>query len=424
MNLREGSVMESVKLDYTAYDENIVANGGPGDWKGINPFDPDYRIDPYPGINALREADPINLTPVNTWRINRFDDIQNILRNAKTSQTLSSGLSPGFDPLDRRGSFLEFVLNKDGDEHARLRKIIVRSMNMKTVRAMEGAVIETVKEVMDKALADGGLDIIKDLAMVVPSKMVCTIMGIPEEDREMFDRLTAIRTNGFFARFLPPEVQEQLRQAGNDIADYFEKLVATRRKNLGEDLVSQLIISADQDGVIPDEQLAIQAIGIIVAGYETTIGLIGNGCRSLIEHPDQLALFRQDTSRVNAVIDEGLRYDAPIHFIWRVLTEPFEIGGKLLPKDAVLWLHIAAGNHDPMRFENPDTFNILRERNANVSFGGGAHFCLGNQLARMEARHALTEFSERTKHLKINAGGIVWSPSFFRVMGNYPVTFS
>ncbi|CAA0111152.1 Cytochrome P450 monooxygenase PikC [Zhongshania aliphaticivorans] len=416
--------MDGVKLDYTMFDENIAANGGPGDWLGVNPFDPNYRVNPYPGINALREADPVNLTPVNTWRINRFDDIQTVLRSAKTSQTLANGLSPGFDPLDKRGSFLEFVLNKDGEEHARLRQMIVRSLNMKTVRAMEGSVIETVDEVMKKALADGGLDIIKDLAMVVPSRMVCAIMGIPEEDREMFDRLTALRTNGFFGRFLPLEVQQQLRQAGIDIADYFEKLVAKRRKSLGDDLVSQLIISADQDGIIPDEQLAVQAIGVIVAGFETTIGLIGNGCRALIEHPDQLALFREDTSRVNAVIDEGLRYDAPIHFIWRVLTEPLQLGEKLLPKDAVLWLHMASGNHDPLRFDDPEKFNIQRERNTNVSFGGGAHFCLGNQLARMEARHSFTQLAERTKNLKINPGEIVWSPSFFRVMGNYPVTFS
>jgi cytochrome P450 len=417
--------MDTVKLDYTAYEENIAANGGPGDWKGVNPFEPNYRDNPYPGINALRETDPINLTPVNTWRINRFDDIQNVLKNAKTSQTLSNGLSPGFDPLDKRGSFLEFMLNKDGQEHARLRQMTVRSLNMKTVRAMEASVIETVDEVMKKALADGGLDLIKDLAMIIPSRMVCTIMGIPEEDREMFDALTAMRTNGFFGRFLPLDIQEQLRKSGNDIADYFEKLVALRRKNPGDDLVSQLIVSAGHDGVVSDEQIAIQAIGLTVAGFETTIGLIGNGSRALIEHPDQLGLFREDPAkRVNAVLDEGLRYDAPIHFIWRVLTEPFEVGGKTLPSDSVLWLHLAAGNRDPLRFDDPDSFKILREKNANVAFGGGAHFCLGNQLARMEARHAITEFSERTKNLKINAGEIMWSPSFFRVIGNYPVTFS
>tara|TARA_R110001592_G_scaffold363248_4_gene682197 strand:- start:47265 stop:48527 length:1263 start_codon:yes stop_codon:yes gene_type:complete len=416
--------MEFTDIDHTASVENVAANGGPGDWKGVNPFDPNYRDNPYPGINALRVSDPVNLTPVNTWRISRFDDIAHVLKNAKTSQTLANGVSPGFDPLDKRGSFLDFMLNKDGAEHARLRQMVIRSLNMKTVRKMEGAVEDTVKEVMDKAIKNGGMDIVKNLAMVVPSRMVCTILGVPPEDREMFDDLTALRTNAFFGRFLPPEVQALTRQAGSDMADYFEKMVADKRENLGDDLVSQLIISADEDGTISDYDLVVQTIGLIIAGFETTIGLIGNGVRALIEHPDQLQLLREDPSLVNAAVEEVLRYDTPIHFIWRVLTEPFELGGKVLPKDAVLWLQLAAGNHDPQRFAKPDEFNILRENNANEAFGGGSHFCLGNQLARMEARHALRALSEYTRDLDIDTGDIEWSPSFFRVMAHYPVTFS
>jgi cytochrome P450 len=416
--------MDFTDIDYTASEENIKANGGPGDWKGANPFEPDYRVNPYPVINALRENDPVNLTPVNTWRISRFEDINLILKKAKTSQTLSNGVSPGFDPLDQRGSFLDFMLNKDGEEHARLRQMVVKSLNMKTVRTMEGAVEQTVKEVFDQALKNGAMDIIEDLACVVPSRMVCAIMGIPDQDRELFDALTASRTNGFFGRFLAPDVQERTRQAGNDMAIYFEDLIGKRRDNLGEDLVSQLIRSADENDSISDYDLVVQAIGLITAGYETTIGLIGNGIRALLEHPDQLKLFRENPTTINAAIEEGLRYDNPIHFVWRVLDEPFEVGGKTLPKDAVLWLNIAAANHDPRRFDNPEKFELLRKNNTNISFGGGAHFCLGNQLARMEARHALREFALRTQHLTVQAGEISWSHSFFRVMAKYPVTFT
>ncbi|MEM1155767.1 MAG: cytochrome P450 [Pseudomonadota bacterium] len=416
--------MDFADIDYTASEENIASYGGPGDWQGVNPFDPNYRDDPYPGLNALREKDPVNLTPVNTWRISRFDDVGHVLKNANTSQTLSTGISPGFDPLDKRGSFLDFMLNKDGAYHARLRQMVIRSLNMKTVRRMEGAVEDTVKEVMKQALDNGGMDIVKDLAMVVPSRMVCTILGIHQEDREMFDDLTARRTNAFFGRFLPPEVQALTRQAGDDLADYFEALVAKRRKDPGDDLVSQLIAAADEDGTISDYDLVVQAIGLIVAGYETTIGLIGNGARALIEHPKQMALLREDPTKAAAVVEEALRYDTPIHFIWRVLTEPFEVGDKTLPKDAVLWLQLAAANHDSARFEQPDKFDISREKNALTSFGGGAHFCLGNQLARMEARHALLALTQYSQGLKIDAGEIEWSASFFRVMAHYPISFS
>ena len=413
-----------INVDFTSHEENVAANGGPGDWAGVNPFEPDYRVNPYPKINALREKEPVNLTPANTWRISRFDDINHVLRNAKTSQTLSNGTSPGFNPLDDRGSFHDFMLNKDGEKHARLRQLVVRSLNMKTVKKMEGSVEQTVKEIMDKAMAEGGLDLIKDMAMVIPSRMVCSIIGIPEEDREMFDLLTAQRTNAFFGRFLPEENQRLTAKAGNDMADYFEELIRKRRKNPGEDLVSELLLSAKQDSEISEYDLISQTIGLVIAGFETTIGLIGNGTRALLENPDQLQILRDNPKRVNAAIEEGLRYDTPVHFIWRVLTEPFEVGGKTLPKDAVLWLHLAAGNRDPRRFDDPDTFNILRQKNTNVSFGGGAHFCLGNQLARMEARHALLEFSDRTKGITVTPGDIIWSPSFFRVMGHYPLNFS
>ena len=413
-----------LELEYTAYDENKAAYGGEGDWCEVNPFDPNYRDDPYPGLNALREKDPVNLTPLNTWRISRFEDVGNILRNAKTSQTLSNGVSPSFNPLDDRGSFREFMLNKDRQEHAKLRQLVVRSLNMKTVKKMENAVVETVTEIMDKALTDGGFDLIKDMAMVIPSRMVCSIIGIPEEDREQFDLLTAQRTNGFFGRFLPRDIQESTAGAGNEMADYFEDLVVKRQKNPSDDLISELLLSAKADHSISVDDIVVQAIGVCIAGFETTIGLIGNGSRALLENPDQLKLLRNDPTNINAAIEEGLRYDTPVHFIWRVLEEPFEVGGKLLPKDAVLWLQLAAANRDPRRFDDPDTFDILRKKNANFSFGGGAHFCLGNALAKMEGRHALTQFSERTKNLNITAGDIVWSPSFFRVMGNYPVTFS
>lgn len=413
-----------VEIEYTSFDENIAANGGAGDWCGVNPFDPDYRDDPYPKLSELRELNPVNLTPVNTWRISRFEDVNNVLRQAKTSQTLSNGVSPSFNPLDDRGSFREFMLNKDGEEHARLRQLVVRSLNMKTVRKMEDSVQTTVTEIMDKALADGGLDLIKDMAMVIPSRMVCTILGIPEEDRIMFDELTAKRTNGFFGRFLPPDVQKSTAEAGNQMADYFEDLVAKRQKIPADDLISELLASAKEDDQISFEDLVVQAIGVCIAGFETTIGLIGNGGRALLENPSQLQLFRENPDRVNAVIEEALRYDTPVHFIWRTLEEAFDVGGKLLPKDAVLWLQLAAANHDPRRFSAPDTFNIMREKNANISFGGGPHFCLGNQLARMEGRHALQQLSERTQKLTITPGEIVWSPSFFRVMGHYPISFS
>lgn len=401
-----------------------VAAGVPGgDWCGADPFEEGFRDDPYPALRGLRERDPVNLTPVGTWRISRYDDVAKIFRQAKTSMTLSNGESPNFDPLDKRGSFLEFMLNKDDPEHLGLRRLAMLTLNPKTARLMEDEVKLTVKDAMDAALARGGMDVVPHMAHNVPSRMVCKIMGIPECDREKFNEWTAARTNAFFAKFLPPDVQQRTRDAGEAMADYFEALLPERRKHLGDDLISTMIRANDEADRLSDDALVIQAIGIIIAGYETTIGLIGNGMRALIDHPEQMDKLRERPELIDNAVNECLRYDTPILFNWRVLTEPFEISGKTLPADAVIWQMLGAANRDPARFENPDRFDIERRDVAHQSFGGGVHHCIGNSLARMEARHAFGEFVQRTKGLRIEKGSLEWSHSFFRVMASLPISF-
>lgn len=394
-----------------------------GDWCGADPFESSFRDDPYPALHRLRERDPVNLTPVNTWRISRFDDVAAIFKEAKTSMTSADGTSPNFDPQDIRGSFLEFMLNKDDPEHKRLRRLAMLSLSIKTVRLMEDEVRRSVDNSMDAALKRGGMEVIHDMAHYVPSRMICQIMGIPERDREIFNEWTAARTNAFFAKFLPPEVQQRTRDAGCAMADYFEALIAERRKSPGDDLVSTMINAEIEGGKFADDELVVQAIGIIVAGYETTIGLIGNGMRAFMDHPDQMEKLRQNPDLINSAIDECLRYDTPILFNWRVLVEPFEVGGKLLPADAVIWQMLGSANRDPARFRDPDRFDIERKDLAHQAFGGGIHTCLGNQLARMEAKHAIGQFAERTKGLEIRQGKLEWSHSFFRVMAQLPITF-
>lgn len=404
---------------------NDVMQGVPGgDWCGADPFEDNFRDDPYPALHGLRERDPVNLTPVGTWRISRYEDVAAIFRTAKTSQTLANGESPNFDPLDKRGSFLEFMLNKDDPEHFRLRRLATLTLNPKTARAMEDEVQLTVRDAMDDALKRGGMDIVPHMAHNVPSRMVCKIMGIPEADREKFNEWTAARTNAFFAKFLPPDVQQRTRDAGHALADYFEALLPERRKNLGDDLISTMIRANDSADKLSDDALIIQAIGIIIAGYETTIGLLGNGMRALMDHPEQMEKLRAQPELINNAVNECLRYDTPILFNWRVLKEPFEVGGKTLPKDATIWQMLASANRDPARFENPDVFDIERKDVSHQAFGGGVHHCVGNSLARMEARHTFAEFAQRTKGLRIEQGKVEWSHSFFRVMASLPITFS
>ncbi|MFT6438117.1 MAG: cytochrome P450 [Candidatus Azotimanducaceae bacterium] len=392
-------------------------------WAGADPFEPSFREDPYPALNHLRENAVVNLTPVGTYRVTRFDDIKNVFKDANTSMTLANGESPNFHPLDERGSFRDFVLNLDDDAHLRLRKLLYKSFNNRVVRRFEVAAVDIVEKTMLRALQQGGMDVIEDLAHLVPSQIVCRIMGVPDEDRELFSRWTAARTNAFFAKFLPAEIIASLVQAGNDMADYFDVMVKARRKDLKDDLISELIRAEEGGDRMLDGEIVVQAIGIIVAGFETTIGLIGNGTRALVEHPDQLALLRERPDLTNNCIEECLRYDTPILFNWRVLREPYQIDDVLIPADAVVWQMLACANRDPRQFNDPDRFQIDRQDVAHLSFGGGSHFCLGNMLAKVEGRVAISQFAEATKNVRIEPGEATWSPSFFRVLGSYPITF-
>ena len=394
-----------------------------GDWVGADFFDPSFRDDPYPKLAHLRENDPVNLTPVGTWRISRYEDVKAVFNDAPTSMTDKLGDSPNFDPLDTKGSFLEFVLNKDGDAHRRLRMLVQKSFGQKTVRLMEEEVAKTVAAAFDKALADGGMDVVPALAHEVPSRMICQIMGVPMQDRQIFNEWTAARTNAFFAKFLPPDVQERTRNAGAAMEDYFRALIAERKRDLGDDLLSSMIMASEGGDKFTDDELIIQAIGVIVAGYETTIGLLGNGTRAFVEHPDQLAKLRTILSlfqmlRMSAC--DMTRRFCLTGGCWNALRA----GRLTLPAEAVIWQLLAAANRDPARFADPDQFDIEREDVAHQSFGGGPHFCLGNQLAKMEARYVFNEMAQRTKGLTINAGDIEWSHSFFRVMASYPLEFN
>ena len=202
-----------------------------GDWVGADFFDPNFRDDPY-------------LTPVGTWRVSRYDDVKAIFNDAPTSMTDRLGDSPNFDPLDTKGSFLEFVLNKDGDEHRRLRLLVQKSFGQKTVKLMEEEVAKTVAAAFDTALAEGGMDVVPALAHEVPSRMICQIMGVPMQDRQIFNEWTAARTNAFFAKFLPP-----MCRSAREMRARRWRIISVRSlpsaKRFGDDLLSSMIMASE-----------------------------------------------------------------------------------------------------------------------------------------------------------------------------------
>jgi cytochrome P450 len=220
-------------------------------------------------------------------------------------------------------------------------------------------------------------------------------------------------------------VLERGLAAAAGLRAYFEDLIAERRSNLGDDLLSELIRAEEAGDRLSTSELSSQSIGLLIAGFETTIGLIGNGVLALLRHPDQLALLRARPELIGSAVEECLRFDGPILLTARYLREDTEFGGKVIPRDAMVWGMLAAANRDPAAFTDPDRFDITRTGTPNLAFGGGIHYCLGAHLARMEAQAAIGTLVARCDALELalETTQLEWGRSLFRVLAHLPVRF-
>jgi hypothetical protein len=207
----------------------------------------------------------------------------------------------------------------------------------------------------------------------------------------------------------------RVEATAGELASYFQGLIAERRKRLGDDLLSVLIRAEEEGDRLTPEELLIQSIGLLVAGFETTVGLIGLGAKNLIDHPAELAKLRARPKLAPSAIEECMRFESPVGMTTRVLHADAVFEGRTLPRDTPVWLSLWSSNRDPARFPDPDGFDVERRDNEHLGFGGGTHLCLGAHLARMEAQEALGALAARSKELSRQAGRLEWGPSLFRV---------
>jgi hypothetical protein len=207
----------------------------------------------------------------------------------------------------------------------------------------------------------------------------------------------------------------RVEAAAGELAAYFQGLIAERRKRLGDDLLSVLIRAEEEGDRLTPEELLVQSIGLLVAGFETTVGLIGLGAKNLIDHPRELAKLRARPELAARAIEECMRFESPVGMTTRVLHADAEFDGRKVAKDTTVWLSIWSSNRDPAKFRDPERFDVERTDNEHVGFGGGTHLCLGAHLARMEAQEALGALAARTKELARKPGRVAWGPSLFRV---------
>ncbi len=392
-------------------------------WHGCNPLDPVFRADPHPRLARLRESHPVDRTPVGIWRLLRYADCVRLLREVRCGARTTDGRIPGVDEsglVEQR----EFMLQQDPPAHTRLRKLVSRAFTPRAVERMRPRVQAIVDELLDRVAPGGEMDVIADLALPVPATTICEMLGVPVEDRDRFTAWTAQATHGLAALIQPPEVVKQALEVGAALRAYFERLIEARRASLGDDLLSGLIRAEAEGDRLSPEELISQAMGLLIAGFETTIGLIGNGARALILHPRELVKLRERPELIESAVEECLRWDPPIPLTSRFLHEDAEFDGHVIPKDTQVMAMLISANRDPERFPEPDRLDVERADNAHLSFGGGVHFCLGAHLARLEGRIALGTLVQRLSGLELVSPEVEWGASLFRVPGRLPIRFT
>jgi len=396
-------------------------------WRGMNVLDPQIREqlrdDPYPFLHRLRETDPVNETPIGIWRLTRYEDVVRLLHAVRCGVRTTDGALPGIDESDPTAQ-RHFMLQQDPPAHTRLRRLVSRAFTPRAIERIRRGIDTIVTTCLDRVAPKGHMDVIADLALPVPSTVICEMLGVPVADRERFTVWTAQATHGLAAPIAPPDVLERARAAGLALAAYFEDLIATRRASPGEDILSGMIRAEEGGDLLSHIELISQSIGLLIAGFETTIGLIGNGVRALLQHPAELAKLRARPDLIVKTVDECLRYDGPIPLTVRILHEDAGFGGKVIPRNAMVWGMLAAANRDPVKFSDPDAFDIERANAAeHLAFGGGAHFCLGAHLAQLEGQMAIGALVRRFEDLRLESPKVEWGASLFRVPGRLPVSF-
>jgi cytochrome P450 len=385
----------------------------------FNPLSPEFIRDPYPHYERLRRTDPVHLAPHGQYLASRHAEVSLVLRDKRFGKDFVERTVRRYgpkimeEPIFR--SMSHWMLQQDPPDHTRLRGLVVKAFTARRVEDMRPRIQEVVDQTLDRVAAQGHMDLIEDFAFRLPVTIICDMLGIPEEFREAF--YSGSRDGGRILDPVPMTAAEIAQgNAANQMAQmYFQQLFELRRKNPGDDLTTQLVQAEENGSKLSNEELTANIILLFGAGHETTVNLIGNGLLALHRNPDQLALLKANPALITNAIEEFLRYDSSVQLTGRVALEDIDdLGGKKIPKGETVLCLLGSANRDPAVYpDRPDRLDITRPNVRPLSFGGGIHFCLGAQLARIEAEVAISTLLRRLPDLRLDdAENPEWRPTF------------
>ena len=385
----------------------------------FNPLAPEYIRDPYPFYERLRTTDPMHVSEHGMYIASRHSEVSLVLRDKRFGKDYVDRTVRRYGPqIMQEPAFRSmgaWMLQADPPDHARLRGLVVKAFTARRVEDMRPRIQQVVDETLDRIAPRGHMDLIEDFAFRLPITIICDMLGIPQEHRELF--YTGARNGGRLLDPVPLTPHEIKAANANTLGAemYFKQIFDLRRRQPGDDLTTQLVQAEEDGSKLSNEELTANIILLFGAGHETTVNLIGNGLLALHRNPDQLALLKANPSLIGNAIEEFLRYDSSVQSTGRVALEDIEdLGGKRIPKGETVLALLGSANRDPAVYpDRPDKLDIARPNVKPLSFGGGIHFCLGAQLARIEAEVAIATLLRRLPDLKLDdAENPKWRPTF------------
>jgi cytochrome P450 len=394
-------------------------------------FTDELLTDPYPTYRRFLEDDQIfHSVPYSGggWAVFRHAACSSLIRDSRLSAR-RVGASFLALPPERRAEFGElaqllkvWLLFIDAPEHSRLRKLMNKGFSPAVAEGLRPQIEAIVDRMLETMRRVSEADVMREIAYRLPVRIIAEMFGVQEPLHERF-----IRWSDAVAMFLgnPNRTVEQThiaQEAVLALKEFFRETVAVRRQHKGSDLIS-LLLDIEEDGeVLTEEEIHAQCVMLLGAGHETTRNLIGNGMYTLLRHPEQMADLRKNPELIRSAVEELLRYESPIQFIGRVAKEEMEICGVQVRQGQRIVFILGAANRDPQQFKDPDHLDLNRLRNPHLAFGAGEHFCIGNQLARLEGQIAILRMVQRFPRMRLATESPEWAPNHgFRGLKALPV---
>ena len=386
----------------------------------FDPYDPATQADPYPAYRALRDDAPVyHDERRGFWALSRFDDV---LWAAHDPATFCSGQGIALEGQAR--SPFPNLITMDDPRHAQLRRLVSRGFTARPIGANESRIRDLATEMIDRIVemaADGSpVDLVPTMTGPLPMTVVGDLIGVAASDREQFRAWADTIVHQDVDR---PETVEAGRAAAGAVVVSFAELIAVRRAEPMDDLVSALVAASVDGGRLTDDEILGFCFLLIVAGTETTTNLIGLGALALAAHPDQRARLVADPSLIPGAVEEMLRWGSPVQGLARTTTRAIERHGMTIPEGTKVQLLYGSANRDEREFAEPDRFDVTRSVERHVAFGHGVHFCLGAALARLEAIVVFEELLRRVPDWRVDVEHVEWiHSSSVRGPATLPIT--